>query len=323
MRGKRWVITLNRYDDRVGDLFERDFIQRYVFQEEEGSHRHIQGYVEYRERRTFNRVKDDWKGAHIEPAEGSPWQNYKYCTKEDSRVNGGLNGQRGEFIEPRAEKRKRTELKYDEAIEEIRNGSSVKQIARKYPKLFLRHSQGIPSLVGYMKKDKAQRELCVILLKGDSGTGKSFWALQYCMWHGFSYYQKPAGEWWGQYSGEEVVIMNDMDVGQVDYRKILNWLDVYECDLDIKGGHVKAEYHTVILTSNVDPNLWFPSNAIEPLLRRINYTFELTSGRYASEVVPFKERYKPNELHQFEMPDIQLSLPEEWEVEEWEDSEVY
>lgn len=64
--------------------------------------------------------------------------------------------------------------------------------------------------------------------------------------------------------------MNDFDANQVPYRQFLNWTDQYPIDLDVKGGHVKNNYETIIITSNVKKELWFPGEDIRPLERRIS-----------------------------------------------------
>lgn len=303
---KRWCLTINNYDrDQIQYRFQNNVrLSRYVYQEERGDrtgHSHIQAYVEYKNRTRFGTVQADFPGAHIERALGSAWQNFQYCTKEDSRVNDGINGQRGEFTEPRSSVRDRTKLEYDEAISDIKEGKSVTQIARAYPKLFLRHSVGIPILINHMAQIPVQRNLTVILLQGPSGTGKSYWAMQYCAWHKFSFYNKPAGKWWGNYSNQEVVIMNDMDKDQVDYRVLLNWLDIYTCDLDVKGGQVKSTYHTVIMTTNKQIDYWYEQE-VSALARRINHTLVCDSGQYATEIHDYKHVLPGTEVLPFNLP---------------------
>ena len=90
---RRWVFT--QHVDVVGEVDEYlkrlNVAQRYVCQVERApttNKLHIQGYVEFKNGRTFGGMKRLLDKAHWEPAKGDATENYNYCTKEDTRVLG-------------------------------------------------------------------------------------------------------------------------------------------------------------------------------------------------------------------------------------------
>jgi len=107
MSAKNWTFTCN---DQSGDLLtagnlvdlaqglpslmDVSGISYVVYQLERGlsGTNHLQGYCQFSSRKTLRQVKDLLQGpfpsSHLEKAKGSPEQNRKYCTKEESRVDG-------------------------------------------------------------------------------------------------------------------------------------------------------------------------------------------------------------------------------------------
>ncbi len=79
----------------VMDTVECDFI---VYQEEicpETDRRHIQGYVHFANGKTLARVRTIFEGADIRLATKSAEVNVAYCTKLESRREGGRSRMRG------------------------------------------------------------------------------------------------------------------------------------------------------------------------------------------------------------------------------------
>lgn len=318
-RAKRWTVTL--YNPAAAEeLFEAAPCSKFVYQTEicpTTGRVHVQGYVEMETRMRLTQIKLFFPGAHLEVAKGTPLENYLYCTKTSSRDPLGPSGSKGDFdqSEPDRSRRKRSREEMENMIQDIKTGLPERAIARKYPMIFLRHSNGIPKLIHHYKPIvPTVREVSVIVIWGAPGTGKSHWAMQYARWHKMSYYNKPIGTWWGSYAGERCVFFNDFDGNQVPYRSLLTWLDVYPCDLDVKGGHVAAQYDTVIITSNVNPLSWYAEEDPNPLTRRIAKTHWATQDQgWVTDTLPFKEKIPARPSIVFEEPE------EEEEVFEIED----
>jgi len=84
-RARRWTFTLNNYDGHklhsVLD-FCRVKCSAYIVGEEEGSTKHLQGYVEFKSPMEFDVLRKNLFDAHIEKARGDRAANIKYCSKE-------------------------------------------------------------------------------------------------------------------------------------------------------------------------------------------------------------------------------------------------
>ncbi len=293
-RAKRWALTI--FDiDNGREVIESASIGRYIYQEEKcpttGRH-HLQAFVEFKQRVSFTHVRGLFTSSRVKQAEGTPWQNYVYCTKDETRVHGGFRGQRGEFVEPRSARRSREGNSLDPMIDDIKLGMGEREIARKYPKQFLLHSRGVPTLIQHFKPEAKSRPLCVIVLFGSTGTGKSHWARQYAVYNGLKFFNKPSGQWWGGYDGQEVIIFDDFGPDQIPYRDMLRYLDNYVCTLDVKSlaGGKPSTYSQVVITTNLSISEWYPLEDRAPLQRRINHTFmcDWPNG-YATDNLEFRQ----------------------------------
>lgn len=91
----RWCFTLNNYtqeeyDDMISALVQ--ISTRYVVGKERGDQGtpHLQGYYETEDRTRPTALKLKHLRTHFEKAKGTDVQNYKYCIKEGSHVEGGF-----------------------------------------------------------------------------------------------------------------------------------------------------------------------------------------------------------------------------------------
>lgn len=86
-KSRKFCFTLNNYTVKEYGTLEQHFLgtaKNYIMGKErgEGGTPHIQGFVEYKNPRSFNSLKKICKRLHIEKAKGSLKQNYEYCKKE-------------------------------------------------------------------------------------------------------------------------------------------------------------------------------------------------------------------------------------------------
>lgn len=263
----------------------------------------MQIYVEFKQRQTHTYVRAALPGAHIEPARGSAWQNYVYCTKEDSKT-GRFEFSIGTFTAPRNRESK-NELGPVTAA--IREGKSEAEIANLFPEIFVRHCNGIPKLIGHLQTTPEVRSVCVVLLTGPSGTGKSYWARQYAHFHGQSLFSKmiqrsDETQWFDGYQGQDVLLLDDFDKGQVPFRTLLTWLDVYKLTVQRKGSTAFAKWGLVVITSNTTPQEWYPNEDLGPLWRRITHQYECEQ-KYAVNYVDYKTRLVGAPVQQFVEPE--------------------
>lgn len=156
-QGRTWCGTLNHDGDEkvLGEFIEEKLKTqaiRGVYQEEEApstGQRHLQYAVVFKAPVRLSWLKANvCAKTHWTLANGSWDAQVKYCTKEESRVAGGLNGQFGE--EPKA-KGTRTDL---DAVHEMvkanmaMNGSDLQRlISDAYPTQYAKYHAGINRLI--------------------------------------------------------------------------------------------------------------------------------------------------------------------------------
>ncbi|EZG42884.1 replicase [Gregarina niphandrodes] len=105
----------------------------------------------------------------------------------------------------------------------------------------------------------------VIVLWGPPGTGKSHTARAVSD----DYYVKPAGPWWDGYFGQELVIFDDF-YGSEKFCDMLRWLSENPIKVPIKGSMTDLLATKFIITSNVEPERWYPHvENKDALMRRI------------------------------------------------------
>ena len=223
---------------------------------------HIQGYVEFTERKTIGSIKDLFETGriHLERSRGTWEQNREYCTKEETREAGPW-----EYGTHLAQGR-RSDL--GDVAGMVIAGSSFADIARAHPTTWIRYGKGIVSLRAAVLDQPRNWPADVHVFIGPTETGKSRTA------HaegGESIYVlcDPAGKWWDGYAGQDTVIIDDYR-GEIGFTYLLKLLDRYPMQVQTKGGWTNLSAHTWFITSNLEIEDWYGANIdIAPLRRRI------------------------------------------------------
>ena len=96
-----------------------------------------------------------------------------------------------------------------------------------------------------MDQPYTHHEVRGVWIWGPPGTGKSHDArMRYP-----EAYIKPQNKWWDGYTGQEAVILDDLDTPTLGhYLKI--WTDKYATTGETKGGTINLRYKYLIITSN-------------------------------------------------------------------------
>jgi len=162
----------------------------------------------------------------------------------------------------------RSDLKNAAAL--VAASSSLRPVAEQFPDVYVRNYRGLASLQQYHRKP-AQRKVEVFVLAGETGTGKSRWAYHH---YGDKLYTVPEPStqyWFDGYIDQPVVLFDDYD-GAAKITQLLKWLDTYPVDLPVKGSFAAAAWTTVIITSNLTVDEWYPHAKpihLQALKRRI------------------------------------------------------
>lgn len=264
---RAWLFTLNNPPAEYSIDWSRhgELIRYAIYQREVGAETHtphLQGYVELYQPRRLRTMRNIIEGAHWEPRRGTRDQARDYCRKEDTRVPGtepiefgnwasGGQGVRNDIAE------------VCEDLESL----SVRQaiirhpvLAARYPKFFTAYRNAITGPREWLTE--------VHIFIGPTGTGKTREAWR--RWPDLWVY--PGRGWFDGYDGHRVVLFDDFDGSEVDYRVLLRLLDRYPMDVPIKGAFVPWKPRIIVITSNLEISDWYnrdnPSRN-RPLFRRI------------------------------------------------------
>lgn len=255
-RKNNWCFTLNNYTEEDYISITGKECKYMVVGKETGESGtpHLQGFISFLDGKTLSYMKKHiHSGAHFEMANGSPQENYNYCSKEGDFIEIGVRpmsqkekGNKGkEAIQQRWELAKQG--KFDELPpEQIK---IYEYIHQKYSK-----SVDINQLKNYW-------------IYGKSGCGKSSVVRKRFS----TFYTKSMSKWWDGYNGEDVVVLDDIDPNHQClsyYLKI--WCDHYVFNAEVKGGMFKIRPKIFIITSQYSPEEVFQD---EKTLEAINRRF--------------------------------------------------
>lgn len=142
-RSRGWTITINNYNDEDLDIFALFYsgVAKYIiygFETGEQGTEHIQGYVYYKNSQVLKTVKKHFPRAHLEVAQGTPQQNFNYCSKDGQFYELGTLPVQGRAIWDKVEEAMRNPKdnlvlynQYRRAYNEI-----IKSEKKEHPRLF-------------------------------------------------------------------------------------------------------------------------------------------------------------------------------------------
>jgi len=271
---RRWCFTVNNPETVLDDLWVN--LQPWlwagatycVYQLEQGEERatpHYQGYVEFANAKTLAAVKklSGLERAHFEEAKGTAEQNRAYCTKEEDRLDGPWT-----WGEPSVGQGKRTDLLEVKAA--IDQGADDKELWEDHFGTMVRCHKAFNQ---YRLVTTPSRRLQAthITIIGGSGQGKT--SSVYSMFPHEQIYKHPdAGDWFDGYSGQKVVLFDEMGGWRFKQRYLLQLLDAYPMSVPVKGGFVPFVPEVIVMTTNYEPETWYKSDNAwrdSPLRRRL------------------------------------------------------
>lgn len=264
---RAWCFTNHKMDTK----WDEKTMKYLVYQKEEGKdtkRMHHQGYVVFDTKRTLSgaqKLLSDEK-IHMEPRRGSHEQAKRYCTKQETRIEGpwefGKEDTQGA----------RTDIK--EFVQDIKKGMTEWDVAEthteswaKYPKLYDR-------VRNLMMKNKKREKPHVTVFWGEPGTGKTRKAVEMASKMGPYFILEGEMKWWDGYEGEETIIIDDLQKSDMKRSLIVSLLDRYKARREIKGGHTYVCPKTIFITCNKTD--WID----EAIRRRIDVMKEMKKNEY-------------------------------------------
>lgn len=231
---------------------------------------HLQGAVCFSKRKTLATVKKLNNRAHWEVMRGTPKQASDYCKKTDTRINGPFfygtlpDGQ-GSRTDLKALFTAIKEKKSNIELLEESNGSAAKfEKCIKFMRFTLMEKES----------DRQLQGVRIITLYGNTGTGKTYAAINYIA-NGNDYYicEAPSHAsckvWFDGYEGQKTLILDDFAGSFCAFRYLLRLLDKYKLKVEVKGGFAWAVWTTVVITTNCHPSAWYTGVDTAPLRRRL------------------------------------------------------
>lgn len=218
---------------------------------------HLQGYLYFKNSRTFKSLSKKLPRAHIEVRKGSHTQARDYCIKDGDVTEYGTPPMTPK--EKGINEKKRYERAWDLAklgkVEDIdadirmRLYGTIKRIRKDY--------QVVPESI---------EELDNRWYHGSTGTGKSKSAREEFP----DAYLKNANKWWDGYVDQETVIIDEWDpIHSVLGTHLKQWADHHPFAAESKGGMLCIRPKRIIITSNYTIEECFDqSQNYIPLMRR-------------------------------------------------------
>ncbi len=252
-----------------------------IYQFERGSNgtAHIQLYVRFRRKLRVGQACRLLGGrATVFLRRGTHDEARTYCTKEETREPGPLGGPYlvGEIPPPGGAGGHRSDL--DAVRDSIVAGATEASIADEHFGAYVRYHRGICRVMELRASRRSTFDMCWIYW-GVTGTGKTHRAF-----HDFpGAYWTPGGSkmWFDGYAGESAIVIDEYSPSIMPYSQLLRLCDKYPFNLPVKGGFIQCRATIVVLTANVHPREWYPTESLAPLLRR-------------ATIVQFTDAYRPS-----------------------------
>lgn len=264
---------------------------------------HIQAYLETYSPMSYGQVKMMLlhKTLHIEQRAGPRRTAYDYTKKEatdvwykaypawkdhGARIEGTEHKEMGVFS---TEQGRRTEL--ERVIDRVQCGATEREIAETCSREYIKFSTGIRRWLQQRAFKSAGKfsKVKVVVLEGGPGSGKTRFPKDL---HGAENVYSPKWNgskfWFDGYQNHEILLINEIDSGNMRLEYLLQLLDNYHLEIEQKGSSTVSNWHTIYITTNDPIETWFnyfegiTDDHRKALARRINQVIKF--GRVKCEL---------------------------------------
>lgn len=283
---RRWRVCVNGDEDYVrrvcADLRNKEVgeanLRFLVFQLERGAETnrlHIQAYVEFSVAKRASGVKTFFGGqADTRTCSATRDQNVAYATKEETRDEGPWLIGQGPTQGKRSDLQEIKTLVDEGAVELAIWEEHFDTMARNYQAI----RQYRLAREAYKELDEDEEPPTVLVYWGATGTGKTRRAYRECKERGHRPFvvdvpdHGASTKWFDAYDGSSAIIIDDYG-GEYGINFFKRLLDRYPMQLPVKGGYVNRGAKLIIITSNQDPENWYPAvGAIDRAAIRRRFT---------------------------------------------------
>lgn len=271
-RFRNYCFTINNYTkDEINELEKKELKEiKYIIvggEEATTGTPHLQGFIQWVNAKTLKAtIKKLPKRSHVEICKGTPYENYKYCTKE-----GNVLLEKGDRPE-RVGQGKRKDLEIIK--KKIQENQTIKNMLDNDDINNYQQIKYAENLKKYYEK-KRNWKPNVKWYYGKTGTGKTKTAYEEFMEKAQDedniYFSMDTGKWWEGYDAQQYVIIDDMRGDFMKYHQLLKLLDRYPYKVETKGSTRQFVATHIIITSAYRPeDIFSTKEDIEQLKRRID-----------------------------------------------------
>lgn len=147
---RQWCWTLNNPEKDPELSKWLDFLKeesKYtVFQPEEESTVHLQGYSEFKRKWYLTELKKVNNRVHLEPRKGTREEARNYCMKDESAIDDPI-----EFGEWKPEGG--PGKAYHACLAAIKEGANLEEISEEFPDIYLKYCRGVKDVVNLRNKN--------------------------------------------------------------------------------------------------------------------------------------------------------------------------
>lgn len=253
------------------------------------SRHHWQCYCEFKRSIPGSRAIRLFPNSHIERRNGTANQAASYCRKDGSYNEHGTISAQGT----------RTDLR--SVAESISSGeSSLAEIAISNPSLFTQYGRGLTFLSASVNQSRQLlwRNVTLEIWWGATGTGKTrTWFERY--WPDcYRYQYSRNNEWWCGYERQPAICFDEFN-SQIMLSNMLMYCDGHPQRLEVKGAHTYANWTSVTIISNDNPQTFYSNCPVEKrraFARRVTKVIEFKSDNTTAEFDSFSFNEQPAEL---------------------------
>lgn len=248
-RGRNWCLTINNCDEFIpfNDTQFGYLVQGRETAPTTGT-RHLQVYVQFKDRKRLAQVIEAFPGSHAELARGSPSQNREYCIKDGDFCEDGeplKQGQRSDLSD--------VKRIIDDNIAAGRGyGHTIGQLREEHFAAYIRYERSISRDIQRQIPNRTW-ETVGFIHWGATGTGKT----RYCQETYPDAFWLSGTKWFDGYEGQEVVIVDEF-YGWLPFSMLQRMLDRTPYNVETKGGTRKFLAKEVHFTSNKPLDEWYP-----------------------------------------------------------------
>lgn len=217
---------------------------------------HLQGFVYFKNPRSFKSVSKQLPRAYIAIAKGNAKQNYEYCSKQSIVYETGELPKQG----------KRNDLQG--IVKLIDDGATMEDIVRESTSI--QSVRAAEMVMKYLEKPRNFKPT-VLWFYGNAGRGKTREAINILGGVG-NYFRVLNGKWFDGYDKHANVLWDDFDDEEIPWKRLLVLLDRYDVRVETKGGTRQFLAKKIIITSTKHPLEYYKmiNEDMAQLTRRID-----------------------------------------------------